>query len=146
MGTTGLFFIPTVPILRIVQGGNNREACFVEPENYEFYLDLWKDVSRRYRVNVHSYCLMTNHIHFLATPETETGLSNTSKVVGSRYAQYMNKRYRRTGVLWERRHRSSLVQQPACVLSLYRDEPGARGDGFPARGVSLVELWSECMG
>jgi hypothetical protein len=24
----------------IVQRGNNREACFVEPENYQYYLDL----------------------------------------------------------------------------------------------------------
>jgi len=27
----------------IVQRGNNREACFVEPENYPYYLELWKE-------------------------------------------------------------------------------------------------------
>ena len=26
----------------VVQRGNNREACFVEPENYQYYLELWK--------------------------------------------------------------------------------------------------------
>jgi len=27
----------------IVQRGNNREACFIEAENYQFYLELWKE-------------------------------------------------------------------------------------------------------
>lgn len=112
-------YLPGFPY-HIVQRGNNREACFIEPENYETYLELWKEVVRRYDVKVHAYCLMTNHIHFLATPETETGLSNTSRVVGSRYAQYMNKRYRRTGTLWEGRHRSSLIQQDEYLLACYR--------------------------
>lgn len=112
-------YIPGLPY-HIVQRGNNREACFVEPENYQFYLDLWQEVSRRYGVKVHAYCLMTNHIHFLATPSTETALSNTMKVVGSRYAQYINKKYLRTGTLWEGRHRSSLVQQDLYLLTCYR--------------------------
>ena len=94
----------------VVQRGNNREPCFIERDNYQHYLDLWQEVSGRYGVKVHAYCLMTNHIHFLATPAYADSLSNTLKVVGSRYAQHFNKRYRRTGTLWEGRHRSSLVQ------------------------------------
>lgn len=104
----------------IVQRGNNREACFIEPENYQFYLALWKEVSSRYGVSVHAYCLMTNHIHVLATPDEKTSLSNTMKVVGSRYAQYINKKYRRTGTLWEGRHRSSLVQTEKYFLTCCR--------------------------
>lgn len=70
----------------IVQRGNNREACFIEPENYQFYLELWKELSVCYGVAVHAYCLMTNHVHFLATPDDEVAISRTMKVVGSRYA------------------------------------------------------------
>jgi len=61
-------YLPGYPY-HIVQRGNNREACFVEPENYPYYLELWKENARRYGVAVHAYCLMTNHIHFLVTPE-----------------------------------------------------------------------------
>jgi len=104
----------------VVQRGNNREACFVEPENYQFYLELWKTLSKRYAVAVHAYCLMTNHVHFLVTPGDEAALSNTMKVVGSRYAQYMNLRYKRTGTLWEGRHRSSLVQSDKYLLTCSR--------------------------
>ncbi len=104
----------------VVQRGNNREPCFIEPENYRFYLQLWEDVSQRYGVDVHAYCLMTNHIHFLVTPRQAAALSNTMKVVGSRYAQSINLTYGRTGTLWEGRHRSSLIQQENYLLACYR--------------------------
>jgi putative transposase len=104
----------------VVQRGNNREACFLEPENYQFYLELWQQMSQRYGVQVHAYCLMTNHIHFLATPEKSCSLSNTLKVVGSRYAYYFNKNYGRSGTLWEGRHKSSLVQTNRYLLTCYR--------------------------
>ena len=104
----------------VVQRGNNREACFLEPENYQFYLELWQVLSKRYGVAVHAFCLMTNHIHFLATPMDEAALSVTMKVVGSRYAQYMNRAYKRTGTMWEGRHRSSLIQSEKYLLSCSR--------------------------
>lgn len=112
-------YIPGLPY-HVVQRGNNREACFIEPENYQFYLELWQELSTRYGVAVHAYCLMTNHIHFLVTPSTKTALSNTMKVVGSRYAQYINKTYRRTGTLWEGRHRASLVQAERYLFTTMR--------------------------
>ncbi len=112
-------YLPGFPY-HIVQRGNNREACFIEPENYQYYLELWRQLSKRYGVRVHAYCLMTNHIHILATPEAKHSLSDTMKVVGSRYAQYINLKYRRTGTLWEGRHRSSLIQSDRYLLRCYR--------------------------
>ncbi len=112
-------YIPGLPY-HVVQRGSNREACFIEPENYQFYLELWQQLSQRYGVDVHAYCLMTNHIHFLATPSRESSLSDTLKVVGSRYAYYINKKYQRTGTLWEGRHKASLVQQDRYLLVCYR--------------------------
>lgn len=112
-------YLPGMPY-HIVQRGNNREPCFIEAENYQFYLSLWESISKRYGVSVHAYCLMTNHIHFLLTPETESSISNTMQVVGSRYAQYINLKYKRTGTLWEGRHRSSLVQSNKYFLTCMR--------------------------
>jgi hypothetical protein len=47
-------YLPELPY-HIVQRGNNREACFIEAENYQFYLELWKEISKRYGVLVHSF-------------------------------------------------------------------------------------------
>jgi putative transposase len=104
----------------IVQRGNNREACFIEPENYQFYLALWKDCAKRYGVKVHAYCLMTIHIHFLVTPEHTDSISRAMSVIGSRYAYYFNKTYKRTGTAWEGRHKSSLIQSDKYFLTCCR--------------------------
>jgi putative transposase len=93
-------YIPDLPY-HIVQRGNNREACFIEPENYQFYLELWQELSLKYQVAVHAYCLMINHIHFLVTPATDDSISKAMKAIGNRYEQYINKKYKRTGTLWE---------------------------------------------
>jgi len=104
----------------IVQRGNNREACFIEPKNYQYYLELWKKCAKRYGVNVHAYCLMTNHVHFLVTPLREESISRTMQVVGSQYAYYFNKTYKRSGTVWEGRHKSSLVQSDRYLLTCMR--------------------------
>lgn len=67
-------YLPGFPY-HVVQRGNNREACFIEPENYQFYLVLWEELSSRYDLAVHTYCLMTNHVHFLLTPNKESAVS-----------------------------------------------------------------------
>ena len=43
---------------------------------------------------------MTNHVQFLVADDPAS-ISNTMKVVGSQYACYVNRVYRRTGTLWE---------------------------------------------
>lgn len=140
-------YVPGLPY-HIVQRGNNREACFAEPENYQFYLELWREMARRYGVAVHAYCLMTNHVHFLATPVHKDSVSNAMKVVGSRYAQYMNCAIGARG-----RCGKGGPVQPGTVgtlsvvlLSLYRTESGSRGNGAEAGGISLVQLRRQRLG
>lgn len=112
-------YLPDIPF-HIVQRGNNREACFFDVQDYQFYLELLKQLLHRYAVRLHAYVLMTNHIHLLLTPSDKEGISNLMKVVGSRYAYYMNKQYRRTGTLWEGRHKSSPVDTETYLLKCYR--------------------------
>jgi REP-associated tyrosine transposase len=49
---------------------------------------------------------MTNHVHLIATPQMEDGLSSTMKNVDETYVRYFNRRYERTGGLYEGRYRS----------------------------------------
>ncbi|OMH27106.1 hypothetical protein BGP75_22560 [Motiliproteus sp. MSK22-1] len=37
----------------LVQRGNNREACFFEPEDYQFYIFLLEEVLPKYGVHLH---------------------------------------------------------------------------------------------
>ena len=112
-------YIPGLPY-HVVQRGNNRQPCFYQTFDYERYLDLWRKKSAWYGVEVHAYCLMANHVHFIVTGQDADAISNTMKVVGSCYAQDMNRRYKRTGTLWEGRHRSSLIDSQRYLLTCYR--------------------------
>ena len=42
------------------------------------------------------------------------------KGLGQRYVQYVNRTYKRSGPLWEGRHKSCLVKEANDVLSCYR--------------------------
>ena len=104
----------------IVHRGNNREACFFEAENYHVYLKYLGDSLCRYGNRLHAYCLMTNHVHLLVTPLEVSSISNLMKVACSRYAQYINRKYSRTGSLWEGRHKSSVVESEQYLMKCCR--------------------------
>ncbi len=103
----------------IVQRGNNRSLCFYEPADQRQYLEIWASISKRYGVRVHAYCLMSNHVHILATCGDVDSISRTMRVVGSTYALYINQKYQRTGTLWEGRHRASVIQSSRHLLNCY---------------------------
>jgi len=63
---------------------------------------------------------MTNHVHLLLTPQKVDSASLLMKHLGQRYVQYINRRYQRSGTLWEGRFRSCLTQSEDYVLACYR--------------------------
>lgn len=40
---------------------------------------------------IHAYVIMTNHVHLLVTPETETGIAKLMQAVGRCYVQCINR-------------------------------------------------------
>jgi putative transposase len=104
----------------VVQRGNNREACFFSDDDYQYYLEVLRQGLHRYDVKLHAYCLMTNHVHLLMTPKDDVGISRVMQHLGRMYVLYINRTYRRTGTLWEGRHKASLVNAEAYLLSCYR--------------------------
>ncbi len=111
--------LPSIP-QHVIQRGNNRQACFYADDDYRFYLDCLGEAARRYRVSVHAYVLMTNHVHLLLTPASVTAVSRVMQTLGRRYVRYINHTYRRSGTLWESRYHASLVQADHYLLTCYR--------------------------
>ncbi len=101
----------------IIQRGNNRQAIFTGPQDYDLLLALIDENARKQRVAVHGYVLMSNHFHLLATPETEEGIPQMMQAVGRRYVRNFNLRNARTGTLWEGRYRSTLIQAERHLLA-----------------------------
>jgi len=104
----------------VIQRGNDRQACFYHETDYRVYLDKLKDSSKKYNVAVHAYVLMTNHVHILATPSDEMGISRMMQSLGRYYVRYVNHTYSRTGTLWEGRYKSTLVDNERYLLTVSR--------------------------
>mgnify|MGYP001059216657 CR=1 FL=1 len=111
--------LPGVP-QHLIQRGNNGQVSFFSDKDYAVYLDKLKLYSKKYSVAVHSYVLMTNHVHLLVTPETEQGVSQMMQSLGRCYVRYINQTYERTGTLWEGRYKSTLVDSDNYFLALSR--------------------------
>lgn len=103
-----------------IQRANNRSACFATDEDRAFYLFHLRRILVRARCQLHAYCLMSNHVHLLLTPEETGACSNLMKGIGQLYSQYVNKLYKKSGHLWEGRFKSCLVQSEQYVLACYR--------------------------
>jgi len=113
------YFVKDQP-QHIIQRGNNREPIFASEEDYYFYLECLKDAADQHGCAVHSYVLMTNHVHFLITPETTESLPKMLQSVGRRYVQYFNYTYDRTGTLWEGRYKATLIDSERYLLTCMR--------------------------
>lgn len=111
--------VPGVPV-HAIQRGNNRAACFAEDEDREFFLHHLGRLARQESCSIHAYCLMTNHVHLLLTPGREASCSRLLQRLGMLHTQYSNRKYQRSGTLWEGRFRSCLVQSEHYLLACYR--------------------------
>lgn len=111
--------LPEVP-LHLIQRGNNRQACFMAEEDYLAYLDWLALYSAESGVSVHAYVLMTNHVHLLVSAEQGDAPGRMMKALGQRYVQYFNRRYQRSGTLWEGRYRSCPTEAEAYLLACQR--------------------------
>lgn len=61
---------------------------------------------------------MPNHLHIIATPSDEHGLSRTFRYVHRHYTGYINARQRWTGHLWQGRFSSVAMDEPHFVIAL----------------------------
>ena len=111
--------VPGVAV-HIVQRGHDRRPCFRAEADYLVYLSLLRQLANEARCSVHAYCLMTNHVHLLTTPAQADGCTVLMRELGQRYVPYFNRRYARSGTLWEGRFRSCLVDSASYVLACYR--------------------------
>ena len=106
--------------LHVVQRGHNRQPCFWHDTDRLVYLTLLHGLCAKYGCALHAYCLMTNHVHLLLTPSNSQACASLMRPLGQQYVQYINRRCKRSGTLWEGRYRSCLVDSAEYVFACHR--------------------------
>jgi putative transposase len=95
----------------VTQRGNRRLQTFFGDDDYQAYLELMSEWCAKYKVQVWAYCLMPNHVHLIAVPETKDGLNLAIGEAHRRYTRRVNFREGWRGHLWQGRFSSFILDQ-----------------------------------
>jgi putative transposase len=71
-------------------------------------------------VDIISFCLMPNHFHFILSPVSENGITDFLRRLSTGYTMYFNKKYNRSGVLFESKYKAALIKDEVYLIHLSR--------------------------
>ena len=99
--------------------GINRQQIFLDQEDNQRFLEVLEQCREISGFRLFAYCLMGNHVHLLLRA-CEEPLEQVMKRIGTRYVVWYNKKYSRTGHLFQDRYRSEAVTDDAYCLTVIR--------------------------
>ena len=106
-------------VYHITSRGDDRESIFFDDDDRGRFLEILTNVVDRHGWLCHAFCLMTNHYHLLIeTPEA--GLSRGMQLLNGVYTQYVNRRHKQVGHLFQGRFKGILVEKDSHLLELAR--------------------------
>ena len=119
----------------ITQRGNYRQDIFEDDTDRDKYLNVLHTESKRYKLDILVYCLMTNHVHFIAVPERKDAMGKVFKYVNMKYSQYFNEKKGERGHFFQGRFFSSIMDENytlKCARYIERN---------PARAKIVKRAW-----
>ena len=94
--------LPDIPH-HVTQRGNYQQNIFEHQADYKQYC-LWvQEYAVKYELTILAFCLMSNHVHFIVVPHREDSLAKAFNTSHMRYSQYMNRKHKVRGHLWQGR-------------------------------------------
>src|SRR4030043_955742 len=106
-------------LYHITSRGNERKKIFLEDGDRVKFLKILEDYHDRYGILIHSYVLMDNHYYLVL----ETPRGNLLKVmhgINSSYTGYFNRKYGRSGHLFQGRYKGIIVEKDTYLIPLSR--------------------------
>ena len=106
-------------VYHITNRGNDKKSAFKDDQDRETFLKILAHVNKRYHWLCHAYCLMDNHYHLMIeTPDGNLALG--MRQLNGVYTQARNKRYNKTGHLFQGRYKAVLIQKDTHLLEVCR--------------------------
>jgi putative transposase len=124
----------------ITQRGIRRFNVFLDEADHRRYRELLELYAGRFELKIAAYCLMTNHIHIVAVPGRKDSIAKTFKYCHGVYATEFNKKYRKTGHLWQARPYSCVLDDLHAWAALRYVERNPLRAGMVARAEDYA--WS----
>jgi len=99
--------------------GINKSAIFRDNQDRARFLERLGETVSAAQASVYAWVLMKNHVHILFKSGGE-GVSAVMRRLATWYAQYFNRRHKRSGHLFENRYKSILCEEETYLLALVR--------------------------
>lgn len=103
----------------IMVRGINKTNIFDDDQDRARFLERLGDTITEGQCTVYAWALMSNHVHILFKSGKQ-GISSVMRKILTWYAQYYNRRHKRTGHLFENRYKSILCDEDNYLLALVR--------------------------
>lgn len=100
--------LPGIPSHVYVRGNDHHDIFRCDGDRLAFRHSLL-EASKKRGVAIHAYVFMTNHVHLIATGDSNEGVGLVVQDIGRTYVRYFNARHGRSGTLWEGRFKSNLI-------------------------------------
>lgn len=103
----------------VMSRGVDRRDIFFDDDDRLLFGHLLGDIHRKFGVEIHAYCLMTNHFHALVRCP-RSGISDAMHHLLSAFARKVNTRVGRAGHLFGGRFESRLVETERYIVNAVR--------------------------
>ncbi|MFH1245352.1 MAG: transposase [Candidatus Omnitrophota bacterium] len=103
----------------IIQRGSVKEDIFISEQDRLRFYDYLSTMHTRYKVRIHTYCLMNNHYHLIMETE-EANLTKAVHYLNTSYTVYFNVKNKRSGHLFQGRYKAILVEADEYLHQLSR--------------------------
>lgn len=101
--------------------GDRREPIFRDSNDYLRLLRKLEEYRQKYSFDLIAYCLIPNHLHFLAKQLTAVSVSKFLGVLLNSYARYFGLKYELpTGHLFQGRFGAKLIESEGDLLQVSR--------------------------
>jgi REP element-mobilizing transposase RayT len=105
--------------MHIVVRGIGKQILFENAADYNHYQKKLEQYCLETEVKASAFCLMDNHVHLLVKGEMDS-IALLMKKIGVSYSGYYNKKYNRTGHLFQDRYLSEPVEAETYLLTVFR--------------------------
>lgn len=106
-------------IYHVILRGNNKQSIFYSNNDRYFFVNRMKKYSELLNIDIYSYCLMDNHVHILLG-KANAVLSNFIQRLATSYAMFFNRKYERSGHLFQGRFKSEIVDNDEYFKTVTR--------------------------
>ncbi len=98
---------------------SNSTQSFVVRDIYRAQEEIFEHDRGNPLVAIGAYCLMPNHFHILLHQLVDEGISKFMNKLGTSYAMYFNKKYNRTGALFQGKFKAKHATTDEYLKYLY---------------------------